>query len=536
MRLFLVLSLTLIIINTYASIQKLTNPILPVSLKPTRIITSRHTFVTYLNISEFIEIRNHLKSQLSFVISKKNLGSHTFNLIKQADTLLSYIDNSLEIISPKRSKRGLINLGGKVSKWLFGTLDAEDGKRINSIFKHLDKNDHLLQEKINEQITLVKEIMVKTNHSISQIKSNMLIITQNINQFSERLNEVNSLNLMINSLLLLQIHLSQVTNAITFANLHKIHPTFLSLENLNSIITKMKASYPPTQLVSFTDHHKYYSFLGIQLIFKDDRIIFLIQFPILMPQNFQTYFIYPIPINNKIILPSKPYLILNERGVLHQYQDEPCEEVENVHYCLNHLQTEDNCVVNIIKNNKPNNCTTIPVYLDKAIANQVTPHNILFTTGEYTVCTERCSIEKHHELGPGSYIITIPSNCHYYINQETFSSENEHISPAVIIQLPQLNLSLLPERPTHIKLASLDLEEIQHLTKKLNSQHEMDILQDSALTEDESISIWIHILIYILVAMLVFLAITFYYRTCYPYPYQCNNQRKSPREDIEMEP
>ena len=131
MRLFLILSLTIMVLNTNASIQKLTNPILPISLKPTRIITSRHTFITYLNISELSNIRNCLSSQLSFVISKKNLGSHAINLIKQANTLLSYIDGSLAIIYPKRSKRGLINLGGKVSKWLFGTLDAEDGKRIN---------------------------------------------------------------------------------------------------------------------------------------------------------------------------------------------------------------------------------------------------------------------------------------------------------------------------------------------------------------------------------------------------------------------
>jgi hypothetical protein len=337
------------VLNTNASIQKLTNPILPISLKPTRIITSRHTFITYLNISEFSNIRNCLNSQLSFIISKENLGSHTLNLIKQAKTLLSYIDDSLEIIYPKRSKRGLIDLGGKVSKWLFGTLDAEDGKRIDLILKHLDKNDHLLQEKINDQITLAKEIMTKTNNSISQIKANMLMITRTIDQFADEINKVNTLNLIINSLLILQIHLNQVTNAITFANVNKIHPTFLSMENLNSIAAKIKASYSTTQLVNFKDHHSYYSFLGIQLIFKNDRIIFLIQFPILMPQNFKTYFIYPVPINNKIILPNKPYLILNERSVLHQYQDEPCEEVENVHYCLNHLLTEEDCVVSIIK-------------------------------------------------------------------------------------------------------------------------------------------------------------------------------------------
>ena len=360
------------------------------------------------------------------------------------------------------------------------------------------------------------------------------MITHTINQFSDEINRVNTLNLIINSLLILQIHLNQITNAITFANVNKIHPTFLSMENLNSMATKVKSAYPATQIVNFNDHHSYYSFLGIQLIFKDDRIIFLIQFPVLMPQNFKTYFIYPIPINKKIILPNKPYLILNERSVLHQYQDEPCEEVENVYYCLNHLLTEENCVVNIIRKIEPNNCTTILVHLDKAIANQVTPHNIIFTTEKKAVLTESCSIEKHHELGPGSYIITIENNCHFSINQEIFTAGNEYISPATIIQLPQLNMSLLQQRPTYIKLTSLDMEEIKHLTKKLNTEKEVNILDDQIL-EKKSIPTWIHFLIYLMVALLIFLGVTWYYRTCYPYPYQCKSKKKNKKEEIKME-
>lgn len=536
MRLFLILSLSLVVISSnHASIQKLTNPILPVNLKPSRIISSKHTFVTYLNISEFANLRNQLKSLLSFVITKKDIGPHTYNLIKQANTLLSYIDNSLEIIHPKRSKRGLINLGGKISKWLFGTLDAEDGKRIDLILNHLDKNDHLLQENINKQITLAKEIIIRANNSISQIKSNMLIITHTIDQFSERINEVNTLTLIINSLLILEIQLNQVIDAMTFANTNKIHPTFLSLSNLNSIITKIKGLYPPTQLAIFKNHYNYYSFLGIQFIFNNGTIIFLIHFPILMPLNFKTYFIYPVPIHNKIIPPYKPYLVLNERNVLHQYQSEPCDEVENVQYCPNHLQIEEDCVLSIIKENKPNNCTTVPVHMDKTITNQVTPHNVLLTTVKDISFTESCSVEQHHELSPGSYLITIPNDCHFTINEEMFTSGNEHISPAVVIQLPQLNLSLLPEHPKQVKLGSFDLEEIKHLADKLNTLHEVNVLEDSIPMGNKSMPIWIHILTYLAVATLVSSGVICYYRTCYPYPYQCENKKKIKKEALEME-
>lgn len=540
MRILLILSFILLICSTNSSIRKLTNPILPINLLPTRVILNKHTFVTYMNLTELNEIKTNLETQLNFVISKKNLGSHTFNLIKQAKTLLSMVNNSLQTIYPhKRIKRGLINLGGKISKWLFGTLDADDGKRIDLILKHLDKNDHLLQEKINEQISLTKEIMNKTNKSIFQIKSNIKIIESVINKFSEELNEVNTLELIINSLLILQIQLNEISNALTFANLNKVHPSFLSLENLNIIFNKIKTLYSSKQIVQFKNYLSYYSLLGIQAISKENRLIFLIHFPILIPFEFTTYFIYPIPIFNKIISPPKPYLILNERNELYQYQLEPCEEIEKTFYCHNYLQTEEDCIVNIVTQNKASNCTAVPVNLDEPIANQVTPQNILFTTPKNIIITESCSVEKHHELTPGSYLISIPTNCYFRINDEIFLSGNEDLPPAKVIQLPQLNLSEIPERPSKIKLTKMDLEEIKHLTTKINSQHEIFLPKDKPV-EDHSTPIWIIILICLFISILVFMGVTCYYRMCYPYPYplckEKNKKEKSKMENMEMKP
>ena len=68
-------------------------------------------------------------------------------------------------------------------------------------------------------------------------------------------------------------------------------------------------------------------------------------------------------------------------------------------------------MVNIILYNEPNNCTVLAVHLEEAIANQVTPDNILFTTPRYIIVTETCSVETHHEVKPGSYLVTISDTC-----------------------------------------------------------------------------------------------------------------------------
>lgn len=510
-------SLFLLLAFSFASIQKLTNPILPVKLNNAKIISSKHTFVIYLNHSDLQVMQNYLKEQVNFIADKKNCSEQASKLIIQAHALLENNDHLLQTIIPSlRQKRGLINLGGKVSKWLFGTLDTEDGERIDKILEFLRKNDNLLQDKINDQIHLAKEIIMSSNQSFSHLKTSILENRKILYTLQESINEINALGLIINSLNTLTIKLTQIVNAITFANLHKIHPVFLSIESLQFLIKKMNLLYPKNQLVHFSNQHSYYEYLGIQPIYENEKIIFLIHFPVLKPDIFTTYFLYPVLIQNKIILSPKPYLYLNEKNGQHQYGPELCEKIEATYYCNNHLQTQDDCMVNIILYNEPNNCTALAVHLEEAIANQVTPDNILFTTPRDIIVTETCSVETHHEVKPGSYLVTISDKCSIQINKEKFFHEETTIPNARLIQLPSLNLSVIPEYSTKMKLKNIDLDSIQYLTTKINSQHEL--LLPSNVEMNTAIPTWLLILICVLICAICYVGISCYYRVCYPYP------------------
>lgn len=533
MRILIIFSFILIHSLNNALIQKLTNPILPMNLENSRIIISKHTFVSYLDISELRKIKSNLQEQVNFIIERKNFTDMSDKLIKQAQSLLFQNDHLLETILPNmRHKRGLINLGGKISKWLFGTLDSEDGKRIDTILDYLNNNDHLLKDEINNEISYSKEFMSKTNHSLFQIKSNILTIKSLIDKYQDSINEINTLELIINCLITLQNQLNQIVNAITFATLNKIHPTLLSIENLNTIINKMQDLYSLNQIAQFKSKHSYYMFFGIQLLYKDERIIFLIHCPILMTTPFKTFFLYPVPIQNKIIPPQKPYLILNENNELYQYQEELCEKIEDTFYCHNHLQAEEDCIVSIILKNEAKNCSTVSVHVEKMIANQISPQNILLTTPSYTIITEGCSIEKHQELQPGSYLITIPEKCHYTINQEQFSSENENLSPVTIIELPSLDVSKLRGRSNKIKLNSMDIEELSHLAKKMNNHHEIALPVEPK--ENHSIPTWLLVIICFLICAITYIGVTCYYRNCYPYPIKLFRRKKNLNEAFSL--
>lgn len=510
---------------SYASIQKLFNPILPLKLKNAKVIISKHTFVTYLNYTDLQVMQDNLKQQIKFIANKKNIGYQSYQLLKQANYLLNNNDQLLKTITPSlRHKRGLINLGGKVSKWLFGTLDSEDGERINNILEFLRKNDNLLQDKINSQIHLAKELILSTNKSFSEIKNNVMASVKLIDNLQESINEINALNLIIHSLNNLTIKLTEIINAITFANLNKIHPSFLSLENLKFIIEKMNSLYSEYQQVNFINQHSYYQFLGIQLIYDNEKIIFLIHFPVLKPEIFTTYFLYPVMINNEIILSQKSYLYLNEKNGLYQYGSELCEEIENVYYCSNHLQSQEDCIINIILRNEAANCTALIVHLTEVVANQVTPESILFTTPKDIIITEKCSIEKHHEVQAGSYLITLGQECSCQINKETFWHGEMALPNATLIQLPSLNLSIIPKYSTKMKLMTINLETIHTLTNKINSQEEL-ILPDIQ-KEKNNYSLWLLIITCILIMVISFVCIKYCYKLCYPYPWKLMFKKK----------
>lgn len=518
---------------TMSNIQQLTNPILPILLGNSKLISGKHTFVSYINISSFFELRNNLKVQIDYLTQNKNINPMSNELIKQAWSLLSQVDQLLEAVHPNiRKKRGLINIGGTVSKWLFGTLDHEDGERINSVLNHLSKNDHLLEEKINNEISLTKELMVRTNKTLFEIKSNILITMNFIKQHQDNINVINALNLIINSLISLENSLSQLINAVTFAHLNKVHPTFLSFNNLKIMSQKMSSLYSNDQVAIFREQHSFYKFLGIQIIFNKERIIFLIHFPVLNPVQFKIFFVYPVPIQNKIISPSRPYLILNEKIEEFQYEEELCEKIEDTFYCKSHLEANTDCIVEIMTRNNATHCNTLFFHADMMTANQVTPHNVLVTTPTTALVTEVCQEEKHTQLQPGSYLISLYDNCYVKTGSETFHSSEDSLFAARVVQLPTLNMSTIKNRSSTLQLKSMDLNEIRHITSVVRDQNKLKLTEQ---TEPSTSlwSYWLWILISIIMCLVIYIGISCYYKVSYPYPIFSLGRTERPTQSSE---
>lgn len=94
------------------------------------------------------------------------------------------IKNKIKTLLPFRHKRGLLNLGGTINKWLFGTMDNDDRVDIENHLNVIDQNNHNLIKGLNQQIKINENF----NKTFIQIKN---IIEADRTKILSRFKELN---------------------------------------------------------------------------------------------------------------------------------------------------------------------------------------------------------------------------------------------------------------------------------------------------------------------------------------------------------
>lgn len=90
------------------------------------------------------------------------------------------------IINSTRKKRGLLNIGGDLLKWAFGTPSNSDLVEINEKLNRLAKNNKEISHAVSDQASLVKEIA-------SEIQISALVVsnvTSRLKEFENALLEL----------------------------------------------------------------------------------------------------------------------------------------------------------------------------------------------------------------------------------------------------------------------------------------------------------------------------------------------------------
>ncbi|XP_069361220.1 uncharacterized protein [Maniola hyperantus] len=239
--------------------------------------------------------------------------------------------------NPARFKRSL-EFGGEILKFFFGTLDAEDARKYDAAISSCQRSESEIFHLMKDNIHIVKSSINTFNSTISRLNQNEIKLNSQINKLNDILSYVTSdneklmyltrfnslVNIIESSLLAISNFLDTVINAILFSKVNVLHPSVLSPVKLYDELSKHRNSINkgldfPVAL-SIENIHTIIDISKLVSYFYNNKIVFVIQIPLVSPVKYNVYKTIPLPTPHyegqsksfALIKPTKPYLAITD--------------------------------------------------------------------------------------------------------------------------------------------------------------------------------------------------------------------------------
>lgn len=465
------------------SIKEINNPIIPVQLGTSEIITTKHTFLYHINLSDpynsIIQIKTSLVNLEKNVRKQESLNHLSLFLIGKIKNVFSLTEIILDKINTffiHRKKRGLINAIGKAQNWLFGTLDSDDKEQIDKYFELIHSNENKLHDDLKTQQSLLKQIVNIYGKTFKNLSDNQVILETQIKYLSKEIASIVNVeqafsfsNIIDNLLLQLQTIQHIINNleiAISFAKLNILHSTIIQPNQLKLAIKKLTEIYTIERIPKFQNLINYYSLFSTQVFFQNNIIVFKIHTPIIS-SKYKYFQLYSIPINNQTIIPDQPYLLLNAYDYWSTM--ERCPTIERRYFCLQeNLHKYQPCLAELIRDGI-NSCKGTSIHFSETTIMQISPKELLVIPAKRTNIKSSCNIEGIYEIKNPSIVIL--DNCIFTIDGKTFQAEKT-TQEKFIFELPKIEIPPMEnENKKIIKLKQVDSENIRRINSLAENLH-----------------------------------------------------------------
>ncbi|XP_064075420.1 uncharacterized protein LOC135194201 [Vanessa tameamea] len=341
-----------------------------------------------------------------------------------------------------------LEFGGEILKFFFGTLDAEDARNYDAAIDACEKNEHELFRLIKDNIHIVKSSINSFNATITKLNQNEIKLNSQINRLNEILSFVtknndkiflltklnNLVNIIEGSLLTISNFLDIIINAILFSKANILHPSILSPSKLynelsfrsNSINNKLDFPVP----LRLDNIHTIIDVSKLISYYYNNKIIFILQIPLIHPIKYIVYKIIPLPTPHDktnpntfaLITPSKTYIALTDDRLHYTLYDnlQQCSHVNNEHMicplgsvyssitnpsCETKLLTEVNLSL-------PSECNSKLLYGDVDIWQKLNNNEWIFVQSKPNKLTVQCDnsdMKSYPIIGTG--ILRLTENC-----------------------------------------------------------------------------------------------------------------------------
>lgn len=458
---------------------KITTPILPFRLGESKILSTKHTFIHYVELAPLTNQLNSIEQY--FIIINNTINNHNvpnyiyktalISLLTHTNHLIDITKVKLNNLTPHlRTKRGLLNIIGKASKWLFGTLDADDATKYDEALRILQDNQNSVIQQNKLQVSLTKNLIDSYNKTITTLDHNQRHIELRLEYLQKN---TKTLSDEVSSFVYAQNVLDQIIlncqnvirfadnieNAIMFAKLNVLHNSVIPLVELKNMIDNLIKIYGEDKIPKFKNDLSYYQIASLQVSFQNNKIIFAVHLPILSSENYDYFHLYPVPKNNLTIVPELPYLILGTEK--YQYQETECPVVEDIYMCPNRIEPiEDDCVINLIRKAADDHCQTTPIHMKYPLSEQISNQYVLIVPTSNSITIQKdCSSNGYITIHEPT-LIKLPKNCSIQIGHLLYTSHEEMVQGEPFILPEIVTASQKPKnqlnKPLHLKHINLD--------------------------------------------------------------------------------
>lgn len=313
--------------------------------------------------------------------------------IQQKQIILDEIElirNKIYTIIPNKYRRGLINGGGTLLKWIFGTMDNNDKLDIEKHLSTIDINNHNIITSMKQQIQIndnFQKSILQLKDAIDNDRKQILLKINSLNSLQYELYKNNLFTEQMRNLNIIKSRVEHIQESIASVRLGLLNPNILTKEEIKKYNIDFK------KLVHIR--------LGVAKILEKK-----ITFAIKIPTNYiilNKKLILPIPnLNNKIINEKRKYS-LERNGTYFEFNTEKSyKELIPLTTCI----FSSNC--KLINSNSKNKI----LELDDNVLILENCNNLVMNSN----CDERKFVLN------GNFFIDF-INCNISINNQTFSNE-----------------------------------------------------------------------------------------------------------------
>lgn len=446
-------------------------------------------------------------------------------LLEQDFTHLESLTHLISNEKPTRFKRSLMNFGGSVLKFFFGTLDSSDAEKYNDAIEHCQQDEKQVAHLMKENIHIIQSSINSFNETISKLNSNenalnegiSLINTliQNIsneNTFAKMYVKINSMSSAIeSSLLTLSFTLENTINSILFAKLNILHPFALTPNRLLIELNKhtnrfIKNRDFPVQL-SIDKIHALMDISQLTAYFLDKKVIFILRIPLVQTNKFLLYKNIPLPTPHDsaiantyaLIAPTFKYMALKQDKLMYSPIDSltMCKTADQLNYVcplenLYSVITNPACETKLISEivtQLPIECNFKVIYAEIDIWQRLNNNKWIFVQSKSSKLSIKCNDNFLDFTLLGTGILTLPLNCIAYHKMLTFKPILTH---NITVQPMTSNFDIINDECCNqenfneslpnlspIRLSNVNLDSLVYSSHKLdNLKDELDKIKN----------------------------------------------------------